>query len=255
MGSTVEPRSFLDGTAVAMQRRMDLVGSSSRWLLAAAFTTFLAAGCVPSADAACVHYLELRRLEKLPANADVMKACVKDVDAAKQKLPEGGAKVPACVKGATSVDDADRCPSRATKGKEREKAEELWPDGLAADASSAWADRKVLDDEACHEGARAIARKKAAAGIIRDGEREKHTKELLDACKAEMTNAGYVETFACLRKADGEKELVACSAASKDAAKATVIEGCVKKCKGEHGDSSSPGYMPCFTSCRAAGGF
>jgi hypothetical protein len=213
----------------------------------------LTIGCGPSADEACTAYLSLRRAESLPADGDVHEACVKDVESAQKKLPEAGPKLTKCIAGATSVDEADACPTRAASGKERAKAEELWPDGIAADASSAWADRKVLDHEACHEGARAIARKKARAGIIRETEREAHAKELVAACKASMSNASYVETFVCLRKAGDDKDILRCSSATADAAKASVVEACVKKCKAEHGDSSNAAYMPCFTSCKAAG--
>ena len=212
------------------------------------------AGCAPSPDEVCTHYNELRRKEDLPSNAEIHKACVKEVETAVEKLPEAQAVTRKCIATATSVDDAEQCASRAAKGKERDKAYDLWPYGIAADAAGAWADEKepLLDDDACHEGARLIARKKVRNAIIDAKEEKEHAKDLLKACKEQGKNATYAKTFACLRKADDENDIIGCSTATADAAKASLIEGCYKKCKAEHGDSSS--YMPCFTSCRDEGG-
>jgi hypothetical protein len=198
------------GTPVATARAMN-TSASLRCLTSLVVLSFVALGCGPSADEACTHYLSLRQAENLPANGDIHKECVKDVQSAQKKLPEAGAKLTGCIKGSTSVDEADACPTRSASGKERDKAAELWPEGIAAEASTAWVDKKVLDDDACNEGARAIARNKARVGIIRDGERKQHAKELVSACKSEMSNATYVNTFVCLRKADSEKALIACS--------------------------------------------
>jgi hypothetical protein len=229
--------------------------ASCSLLASSALLSVAALGCGPSADEACTHYLKLRQNEELPSDREVHEECVKDLEAAKKKLPKTGGKLMACIKNAELVEAADTCASRSAPDEEKAKARELFAEGIAPEATTAWVKKGVLDNEACQEGARAITRKKERAKIIAPGEVDKHVKDMFSACKKEKSNAIYVETFICMRKAEGEKELMACVTAPDDAAKAAVIEGCYKKCKSEHGDSSNPAYMPCFTGCRTARGF
>ncbi len=208
-------------------------------------------GCTPSAEDACKNYVSLREKDGFPTDG-MQKECEKSLAKIMKVAPQPEA-VPKITKHGTDWRDIDRDLGNIYKlGKDVDAF--LASDfigGIASDSAGEWAKKdsdKPVSEAECDDAAGYVAMLKAREGILGAGDYEDHQRDLRRACTKSRKDPAYAKSIRCLRRADDGKDIGACVTAPADARRAELVEGCVRKCKGE------ADVRACNRACQEAGG-